>query len=327
MSTSTPRRTGGRKRLALVGLSIGGLLAGFLVGELVLRAMGFHFQYVPRVQFGWPDPKTLAEHYEPDADLLWVTRGYAEKLSRARRAPPAVVFMGDSCTEFGGYPEKTIEILKTERPRLAGGLNAGVGGWSSQQGVWQLERDVAPLHPKIIVVYYGWNDHWNALGAPDAKARPGRISFWFSQWSRWGQLIARIRASRGAHVGSGLARVDLDQYRKNLETLVGEGRRSGALVVLLTAASTQRPGHEPLYLKERWIDDLSTLVPLHRAYQRATRDAAAATNAVLCDVAAALEREPRAADYMTANGIHFNDQGTTWLARVVADCLERAVPE
>ena len=26
-----------------------------------------------------------------------------------------------------------------------------------------------PLHPRIVTIYYGWNDHWVAVGAPDAE--------------------------------------------------------------------------------------------------------------------------------------------------------------
>jgi hypothetical protein len=70
-----------------------------------------------------------------------VPRDYDTKLAAARRSHPAVVFMGDSCTEFGTYPHKTTELLTSKAPRLATGVTLGVGGWSSEQGLAQLRRD------------------------------------------------------------------------------------------------------------------------------------------------------------------------------------------
>jgi hypothetical protein len=42
-----------------------------------------------------------------------------------------------------------------------------VGGYTTYQGLRQLERDVATLHPVIATFYYGWNDHWIGFGIED----------------------------------------------------------------------------------------------------------------------------------------------------------------
>ena len=80
--------------------------------------------------------------------MLWVTKDYQQVLDSARRHRPAIVFMGDSCTQFGTYPSRTLELLGRTRPSLGCGIKVGVAGWSVVQGKAQLVRDVLPLHPR-----------------------------------------------------------------------------------------------------------------------------------------------------------------------------------
>src|SRR6266542_4017678 len=121
----------GRPPLAAMLLtSLAGVLAALAVAELGLRVAGFEFRLAPSVQFGWPDPVTLAEHYDADPDLMWVTKDYQTSLALARRVHPSVVFMGDSCTEWSRYPTRTIESLKAQDVTNVEGVKVGVGGWS-----------------------------------------------------------------------------------------------------------------------------------------------------------------------------------------------------
>src|SRR5947208_2904730 len=145
------------RRLLLVVTAIVVGLAGV---ELALRLTGFSFRTYPSVQFGWPEPAKISDLFDPDPDLFWVTRGYAEELNSARHTQPAIVFMGDSCTQFGTYPTMMLTRLRARQFPLASGIKLGVAGWSSEQGLTQLERDIIPLHPSIVTVYFGWNDHW-----------------------------------------------------------------------------------------------------------------------------------------------------------------------
>src|SRR4029453_9657539 len=137
-----------------------GVLLALGTGEAALRVARFHFDLVPALEFGWADPVTMRDAYRTDPDLVWVTRTYGSALQAAQIAHPAVLFMGDSCTEFGTYPSKTMETLAASESALKTGAKLGVGGWSSAQGLAQLRRDVLPLHPKVVTIYYGWKDHW-----------------------------------------------------------------------------------------------------------------------------------------------------------------------
>src|SRR5262249_36540192 len=81
--------------LAAVVLALAGVALALLVGEAVLRLSGFQYHLMPTVQFGWPDPQTIASNYADDPDLFWVTRDYRQKLRLARKTHPDVIFMGD----------------------------------------------------------------------------------------------------------------------------------------------------------------------------------------------------------------------------------------
>ena len=141
------REAGGR--LALI---VAGLLVSLLIAEIGLRLAGFVFTLEPAVQFGWPDPVTLQRTYRSDPELLWVPPDYPDRLRNAAEEGPEIVFMGDSCTEFGTYAEQTLALLSDRSSGSTSGLNVGVGGWSSEQGRRQLLRDIVPLKPRIVTI-------------------------------------------------------------------------------------------------------------------------------------------------------------------------------
>jgi lysophospholipase L1-like esterase len=312
------------RRLLLIAI---GIVAGLATGELALRLAGFSFRTYPAVQFGWPAPTNIREFFDPDPDLFWVTHGYFDELDAARRTRPAILFMGDSCTQFGTYPTMTLSLLRARDFPIASGMKLGVAGWSSEQGLTQLRRDIIPLHPSIITVYFGWNDHWVALGPEDGDARATRASFWLSQHSRLWQLLTKASLAAAPPLAGRPNRVPLDQYVANLETMVQLSNAAGIRVVLITAPSGHERGHEPEYLAMRHVRALSELVPLHQAYVEATRRAGRETGAVVCDAAAAFDTDPNRASYFEVDGIHLKVPGNRALANLLAPCVMQAAAQ
>jgi lysophospholipase L1-like esterase len=314
-----------QKVLGLAGALTFGMLLALGVTEAGLRIAGFEFHPFPVVQFGWPEPAPLQQFYESDPDLLWVTRNYREVLELARQHRPAVVFMGDSCTQFGTYPSKTLQLLAAAHPSLGRGIKVGVAGWSVVQGNWQLTRDVLPLHPHVVTIYYGWNDHWIALGPPDAEIRRARVLTWLADHLRIVQLLGKVREGLAGSTSERPNRVDLATYETTLVRMVMAVHETGAQAVLITAASNHTPGAEPDYLRKRHLRRLQDLVPMHQAYVEATRRAAAATGAVLCDAAADFAAlPPPHGRFFRRDGIHLTEAGDRELARLLAGCIETA---
>src|SRR5262249_34197810 len=205
------------RRLLLI---VFGVTLGLTSGEIGLRVIGFSFCTYPTVQFGWPAPTNIRDLYDPDPDLFWVTHDYSAVLEDARRRHPAIVFMGDSCTQFGSYPTMTLTRLTERDSSIANGMKVGVAGWSSEQGLAQLRRDILPLHPKVVTIYYGWNDHWVGLGPPDADAGASAATWWLSQHVRLWQLLTKARLAAAPPLAGRPERVSLDRYIENLETMV-----------------------------------------------------------------------------------------------------------
>ncbi len=322
--TTDPRngiRAAGGKVL-LVGLSV---LLCFGVAEVGLRIKGFEFHLMPTIQFGWPDPATLHDRYRDDPDLFWVLRDYQDRLARARATHPDIVFMGDSCTEFGTYPEITLAALAGEKEPVSTGVSLGTGGWSSSQGLEQLRRDVLPLHPRVVTIYYGWNDHWVALGPTDAELERVRWLLAFAEHSRLAQLIVKARFGLSVPMAERPNRVPIDAYRANLSAMVRLARNAGIAPVLITAPTNHVRGHEPAYLAVRHLRNLSELVPLHEQYLDVARDVARRSGAVLCDLAkdfAALPPPPT--PLFLADGIHLTPAGDHVIARFLLPCIVQA---
>jgi lysophospholipase L1-like esterase len=237
---------------------------------------------------------------------------------------PATVFMGDSCTQFGTYPARTLAMLRAMGSPLANGVKVGVAGWSSTQGLAQLRRDVLPLHPHVVTVYYGWNDHWVAYGMTDPEIARAHRLLAFAGVSRLAQLWLKLQTNMAARRTPRPNRVPLHDYQANLASIAREAQAAGVVAVFITAPSNHVAGHEPAYLARRHVRTLAELVPLHDEYTQATRAVAQSTGASLCDAAAAFAALPQPPDrYFQRDGIHLTEEGDEQMARVVSECLVR----
>jgi lysophospholipase L1-like esterase len=314
----------------ILGLVAASSLLALAIAEASLRVAGFSFDVAPeRVEFGWPAPVVREKLYLPDPDLFWVPRNYFGRLAEPTASRLDIAFLGDSCTEFGAYPRLFVERLGAEHPgQPVTWARFGVGGWSSYQGLAQLERDVVPLAPRVVTFYYGWNDHWVGFGVEDAEIR-GLRSGAFLAWGspRLLQLLFKARVQfRRSGTSEWPNRVPLDDFRTNLEKMARVSKRNGIVPVFLTAPSGHQRGAEPEYLKGRYLNDLGDLIPVHHAYAEAVRQVAAAEGAILCDLAAGFAEIPpeeRSQRYFRRDGIHASREGDERIAELLDRCFQR----
>ena len=308
-------------------LALAGVFFSVVVCELGLRLAGIPSQpFLEEIQFGWPDPQTLRNEYVRDPDLFWVPKTYKASLADAQRVRPEVVFLGDSCTQFGNYPDRVVDkIRQLSGNRSFEGLSLGVGGWSAAQGLRQLERDIVSIHPKVVTVFFGWNDHWRHFGTSDQEVAWVGAPMPFLPFNlKIVELVKRAYVIRRADPQG--VRVPLEDFKRTLQDIVNVSRRNGIEVVLLTAPSAHVEGREPKYLADRWLYNLRDLVPLHQRYMTAVREAAAATGTPLCDLAARFDGfspQQREEEYMSKDGIHFTRAGNEVLADLIVECLSR----
>lgn len=317
------------RNLLLATAAVASVLAG-CEGLLALR--GYSFSFAPEsVEFGWPDPTSMELRYDRDPDLFWVPRDYRRRLDNIARFAPDIVFLGDSVTELGRYPRDFVsranDAAGARAKRIVGERVAALG-WSSYQGLRAFERDVAPLRPRFVTVFFGWNDHWIGFGVEDADiAAIAHSPLERLAGSRVGQLLMHAHYAWVTGGGGPVdQRVAPEDFRANLRRIVAVARTHGIVPALLTAPSAHRRGEEPAHLATRWLRDLSQLVPLHQRYVSIVREVAVHSGAPLCDLAsdfARLDPERVRDDLFMRDGIHLQPAGDERLAAFLVACFRR----
>lgn len=309
------------------------------------------------MEFNFPNPHELREIFEPDPVTLWRLRpgvsmgpGIEPISSMCFRGPEfkpekrpgvvRVIALGDSVT-FGAeenYPRLTAECLGAGYEMI----NAGVPGYSSLQGLRLFKSHLASLKPDVLIVMFGWGDHWLAHGFTDAEQtmnppisdRPQFIEeLRIYQFMHW--LIA-VTAASGATKDLARMRVSPDEYRQNLEEIVSEAKKGGAKVILMTPPSALSLGRLPdflYYLKfiegspdEPEAVGVKRVTDLHERYNNVVRSVAQTTGAELIDLdrkwlargMADLFRNPK------KDVIHPNPEGYRLIAKTICDTIRIA---
>lgn len=331
----SPRSFKGASRAArLAGFNILGVLCVLILGEIGLRLAGIEFALHPsQIQFGWPNPVRLPSLFTVDRQMLWVSKGYHAWVADWKDRQPTIVFMGDSCTQGAEYPEFLAQLIEEHTPeRDFTYVTVGVGGWSSYQGLRQLERDVVPMRPRAVTIYYGWNDHWINFGLEDKiigeiyrKSPPLLLEYSsrIRMVSFVNQTIFAFRYPLLKEQTNGSVRVSLFDFSANLRRMIQIARDNDILPILLTAPSSHRKGKEPRYLTERWLNDLSDLIPLHQQYVQAVRDVAAQYHAPLIDLYAQFNRLPKEErdESFKKDGVHLKREGNEKIAEMIYSYL------
>jgi len=292
----------------------------------VLRLVGFSYEESPvKLEFGFIDLDASETVYTKDDELLWVPSDYESKLRTLEEERPALVFSGDSCTQFGKYGDLLAEQLQREYPDA--GLrhaNMGVGAWSTYQGRHQLENHVLPLSPRVVTIYFGWNDHWRGLG-DEAVARATRWRTSPFYRLRWAQLLTRGYISLlNFRARDMRRRVPIEEFEENLREMVLATRRAGAFPMLLTAPTSYRQGKTYDFLVPHFLAPDDDVAQLHAEYADRVRSVATETGAALCDLLERFDALParRRASYFTGDGVHLKPSGDAQIARFLRHCFE-----
>ena len=256
----------GTRRILLLLLSIA---LSLFAAELVLRAAGYG-RITPEMNFGINTRGALERGgFEPHDTLFWTLPARPTAVDQAigalhpqRPVPPKgdrrrIIVLGDSCSRISMAAPPYSELLAR---RLGPGwevLNASVPGYTTHQGLVWLRTQLLDLEPDLVVVYFGWNDHWRSTGVTDR------------QYEEW-RAVSRIRLLTllRQRPEQPPPRVPLDEYAENLRAIVDEIRGAGARAILVAAPygfsdeSRLRllqtgyvlAGERPAVLHERYLD-------------------------------------------------------------------------
>ena len=346
----------GRLRLALFTLLPALLL---LAGaELALRALHFHFQRaVGYMQFAYPSPAELQQVFLPDPQLLWRMKpgfdfgqGYPKLNPHGFRGPAwardktpgtfRIACLGDSVT-FGrpetDYPSLLQNLLARRWPnKKIEVLNFGVPGYSSLQGLRLLQSQVLPLHPDLVVIFFGWNEHWLVQGFSDHEQKVGespwllRIRDGISRLRIYQALNLALSKLRPAAARQEKLRVPADLYRANLQAMVRACREQGAQVILATAPAGFGLAPLPDFLTALgFIHANAELVPLHRQYNGIVREVGRGEGAPVVDLEAVFEQNDlkNLFDHPDRDIIHPNPKGLDLIAASLTRLILNLPPE
>jgi len=247
------RRIDPRAAAVLVGLGM--VLVAIAVVEVVLRIADPDLRPEPRTgQFPELFDHLRNVYHEPDPRFGWRLRpDYVEGEMRTtpdgfREAPGPlpdgydVACLGNSVT-FGYSAARSSDTYpaKVESVLVAGGyhgievLNAGIVGYSSEQGRRLYVERVRAHRPRVVTLLYGFNDH-HLSGMPDAE----RLDLGSPQGPHTRLAVYRaIRkvvrdAMPDPEVREVVPRVPRDRFEANLRALVAAVRADGAAPILLT---------------------------------------------------------------------------------------------
>ena len=99
-------------------LALASIAISLALVEAALRLAHFQYHLMPTVQFGWPDPQTIAERYLADPDLFWSLSFAVDPATWGR--------LGGFCEAYVGYGGEDTDLGRTA---IARGTGLGwVGG-------------------------------------------------------------------------------------------------------------------------------------------------------------------------------------------------------
>jgi len=230
---------------------------------------------------------------------------------------PKIICLADSVTVFyngKGYPELLPDALALSGyEKKVEVFNGGVPEYTSHQGLVYLRRELAREKPDIVIIQFGWNDHWKAkLGVADHKVRfptkgqKARIHKFQNRltYRLVRQLILSIRFS---------PRVPLEKYKENLVKMAEQVQRGGGKVILVA----------PVYLDgdTTWVEAHG--IDIHKSYFYATREASRLAGAPFIDLQNVFGNNPDLFADPDRDPVHFNWDG----AKIMADAIAKTLVE
>jgi lysophospholipase L1-like esterase len=269
------------------------------------------------------------------------------EFTRKKRGTFRIVTLGDSSTfGWGVDPEYTWQYLLEKRllPRFGAVevFNLGLSGFTTRHGLGVLRHYASNLEPDLLILGFGANDGRYVLQPADVvlavddtflgTLRWTLLKFKTVQWIRsWIFSVydpfKNIVPPAGQPRRSRIPSVPLDEYRRNLLTLIAEGKKQGATTVLLSlcapddyaramreiAKSENLPyvDGKDVFLSSVERIKAGSLYPQEASYERSVYgDEAMAKNQWL---------------YVTSDGCHPHRTGTNLIADALADAVEKAV--
>lgn len=331
-----------------VCLALAGTFLFFFGVEQCLKLIGYEAHVPPIVIIGQKESETQSDGlYLDDSRLLFRFRPGAEFNGRTvnrmgfldREVDPAkkpgmkrVICMGDSVTGQGIPPYSGhLNSKLADAPPSSGAwesFNMAVHGYTSVQGLRLFELQARDLKPDLVVIMYGWNDHWLCT-LPDSnrmarEMSPGRATLHrILRMKRFGQLLLSFSSQRKLvqKKNESGVRVPAQEYKQTLMQFVLEVRAVGAIPILMTSPRAATLSRALVHRKQ--TPSVEEAIRAHDEYNDIVRTVAESTGTPLIDLARTLSDDGHAGLF-SDDGIHFNSPDGIVL---IADEVYRKIGE
>ena len=324
--------------------------------ELSLRIIKFNYSTTPESMeyVDWvkgigdecfaPFVGKVVSTFHKDKDVFWFpdangpltnSFGFRGREFQKEKTPGVtrIICLGDSVTQngFPAYPEALEGMLKaTAAGKKYEVINAGVGSYSSFQGLKLLETKLLNLKPDIITVFFGWNDHWLAWSHTDSElagywklAAERKFLEKFKIYEFLTKHIVKLKMKKRKFARF---RVPLGDYEKNLVKFISVARENNTKILFITAPTSITP-------ESRMIRNLvqnTHLFPredlinrVHSAYNSVVRESSLKNGIPLLDMELLIEKSAEPKKYFS-DDIHFTPAGVEFTARKL---MEKIVKE
>lgn len=321
-------------------LSIAALNLTLLAPELILRQLDF--RYETGIQFGFPR-LTRFEAFMLDDELFWRLHPERPGVNSWGFPGPEIaipkpantyrlLFLGDSVPQQG-YPAIVEALLNQSGNQLSPRIESvslALSGYSTHQGRVLVDKYGDLLEPDLVLVCYGWNDHWLAYGDIDAKKKIELDPSFMGQLSR--ELYHRSRLLQGIRyllipwLGTdqplAAVRVPAAEYRENLLYMGNFFSDRNVPVIFITPPTSQHRLGVPDYLvEEGFALDKASVLALHRRYNQIAREVATTHNWPVLDLEQEWAGRSDLAEIFIQDGIHLSPAGSTLAAERIAEFI------
>lgn len=250
----------------------------------------------------------------------------------------STTFCAEVSSDAATWPALVVDALQEAYPeREFDFVNAGAGGYSTEQSSLNLAHRVGPLEPDVLVVYHATNDltfDTRRLAVEQGLWEEDALELsWLSDyWLTWNllekNLVFRSRAESAGEAGSVLefdAEALAAGFQANLERLLVECQEVAPVVLVATFSIQARRGQGEEELRAASQSSLyympymspEGLLDAFEAYNGAIRRAGESTGVIL-----ALGEDEIPGDKAHFNdSVHFKDPGAVLMAQRVAEAL------
>lgn len=220
---------------------------------------------------------------------------------------------GDSNTDgdiAGSWPEELAKEFGDKKKVI----NAGVAGYSSQQGLLRLKREADMFKPDLVLFSFGWNDVAKATSSDHMYEPMNTIQYWILKYAMQldSVLVLNQALSKGRQLSDStqVNRVSIKEYGSNILEASKFAAAKGFKIVFLTRP--HRLSIDELRKSDGWRSEVPD-------YNQALRDLAVSSSIDIVDVENVFDGRPE----FFSDECHFDNGGKKKMSQFIYSELQR----